>query len=51
MIVNWKPLNYITLIPPIEISEYSDNWFEKRLKSVNKKLNTNYTVDDLKSQR
>ena len=37
--------------PPIEISEYSDNWFEKRLKSVNKKLNTNYTVDDLKSQR
>ena len=37
--------------PPIEISEYSDNWFEKRLKNVNKKLNTNYTVDDLKSER
>ena len=36
--------------PPIEVSEYSDDWFEKRLKSVNKKLNTNYTVDDLKSE-
>lgn len=35
--------------PPIEVSEYSDEWFEKRLKNVNKKLNTNYTVDDLKS--
>ena len=35
--------------PPIQVSEASDEWFEKRLKNVNKKLNTNYTVDDLKS--
>lgn len=34
--------------PPIEVSAYSDKWFEKRLKKVNKKLNTNYSVDDLK---
>lgn len=35
--------------PPIQVSEASDKWFEKRLKDVNIKLNTNYTVDDLKS--
>ena len=34
--------------PPIEVSAYSDKWFEKRFKKVNKKLNTNYSVDDLK---
>ena len=33
--------------PPIEVSEASDEWFEKRLKRVNKKLNTTYTVEDL----
>lgn len=36
---------------PIEVSENSDEWFEKRLTNVNKKLNTNYTVDDLISKR
>lgn len=35
--------------PPIQISEDSDEWFEKRLKNVNAKLNTKYTIDDLKS--
>ncbi|SDA57174.1 tetratricopeptide repeat protein [Methanobrevibacter millerae] len=35
--------------PPMDVSEYSDEWFEKRLKKVNKKLNTDYTVDELKS--
>ena len=32
--------------PPIETNEYSDEWFEKRLAKINKKLNTNYTADD-----
>lgn len=35
--------------PPIQISEDTDEWFEKRLKNVNAKLNTNYATDDLKS--
>lgn len=35
--------------PPINVCEYSDEWFEKRLGDVNAKLNTDYTVDDLKS--
>ena len=33
--------------PPIEVSETSDKWFEKRLNKVNKLLNTHYSVDDL----
>lgn len=33
--------------PPIEVSEASDKWFEKRLNKVNKLLNTHYSVDDL----
>lgn len=33
--------------PPIEVSEASDKWFEKRLNKVNKLLNTHYSVEDL----
>ena len=36
--------------PPIEVSEYSDEWFEKRLKNVNKKLNTNWDSENLKNK-
>ena len=34
--------------PPIETTEKSDEWFEKRLNKINYKLKTNYTVDELK---
>ena len=46
-----EELNAIKLYyvkPPISVTEYSDEWFEKRLNKVNKELNTNYTSDDLK---
>lgn len=33
--------------PPIEVSETSDKWFEKRLNKVNKLLNTHISIDDL----
>lgn len=35
--------------PPIRVTEYSDEWFEKRLNGLNVKLNTHYTINDLKS--
>ena len=31
-------------------TKISDEWFEKRLEMVNKKLKTDYSVEDLKSQ-
>lgn len=36
--------------PPENASKASDDWFEKRLRKVNAKLNTEYSVDDFKSQ-
>ena len=36
--------------PPGNASKASDDWFEKRLRKVNAKLNTEYSVDDFKSQ-
>lgn len=33
--------------PPLHITEFSDEWFEKRLMKVNSKLGTNYTVNEI----
>ncbi|MBR5503413.1 MAG: hypothetical protein IKV87_03055 [Methanobrevibacter sp.] len=40
-------LKYYYKNPPKDISEKSDIWIEKRISKVNKKLGTDYTVEDL----
>ena len=45
-----RELNAIRLYyvqPPIHITDFSDDWFEKRLMKVNSKLGTIYTVKEL----
>ncbi len=44
-----KAIKLYYTTPPINVCEYSDEWFEKRLKDVNVRLSTDYMVDDLKS--
>lgn len=43
-----KAIKYYYTNPPETVTEYSDDWFLKRLNKVNKKLGTHYTVNDLK---
>lgn len=45
-----KAIQYYYTNPPETVTEYSDDWFLKRLDKVNKKLGTNYTVNDLKEK-
>lgn len=42
-----KAIKYYYTNPPENVTEYSDEWFEKRLNKVNKKLGTTYAVKDL----
>ena len=33
--------------PPIDVMDYNDEWFEKRLIKVNGELTTDYTLDNM----
>lgn len=46
-----KAIQYYYTNPPETVTEYSDEWFEKRLNKVNKKLGTTYTVKNLQEKK
>ena len=37
--------------PPKDVTYESNSWFKKRLKKVNTKLGTDYSVDDLRKNK